>query len=201
MLITNKLAQLSESERLRYQHELMSVKVITDKQNNHIIKLEEEGKLRKLDQEIIGNQLKNLYIAIESLSHRKFIEDKFTFELNNQRREFEDLYQEKEETDFELSELLNDRDKLRNDLKEIVRSRILLVREKEIYAQTTKGIILSLEAKSLKIIAELKEKLEEFAKLDKSFKMVNNERDKLKERLQKLKTKRYRVDINQKLCK
>lgn len=201
MPITNKLANLSESERVRYQRELMSVKVTTDKQNNHIIKLTEEGKLRQLDQEIIGNQLKNLYKAIENLSHRKFIEDKFAFELNNQRKEVADLSQEKKDTDLEFSELLNDRDKLRMDLKEIIRSRSLLMKEKEIYAQTTKVIIASLEAKNLKIAAEYAEKIEELTKLDMTLKMVSNERDKLKERLQKLKSKRFRVDVNQKLCK
>jgi chromosome segregation ATPase len=179
----------------------MTVKVLIDKQKNHIIKLTSEGSLRELDQENIGNQLKNLYKAIHNLSHRKFIEDKFSFELDKQKTKYKVLYLGKEQTDRELSELLNERDKLRTDLKDVVRSRSTLVKEKNVYARTTKETIASLEAKMHKLAAEHSEKLKELEKLDKSFKMVSNERDKFKERLKKQKNKRYRVDVNQKLCK
>ena len=62
--------QASETERLQYQHELNNIKVIIDKQRNSIIKLTEDKRLGELDKEIIGNQLKNLYKAIESLSSK-----------------------------------------------------------------------------------------------------------------------------------
>lgn len=52
------LAQKSESERIRYQSELMSVKILIDRHQNSIIKLTEEARLKELDHEIIGNQLK-----------------------------------------------------------------------------------------------------------------------------------------------
>ena len=74
--------QASENELRDCQNHLMNQKVITDKQKNKIIKLNEEASLSQLDQEIIGNQLQNLYKAIENLSSKKFVEDKFTFELN-----------------------------------------------------------------------------------------------------------------------
>jgi chromosome segregation ATPase len=42
---------------------------------------------------------------------------------------------------------------------------------------------------------------DEFNRLDKAHKILCNERDKMKQRLIKLKNKRQRVDVNQKICK
>lgn len=142
-----------------------------------------------------------MYKAIESLSDKKYVEDKFTFELDSLNSKYQEICGEKYIADQQIKTLLHERDKLRNDLKEIVKSRLLLIKDKEAFAKQTKERIAVLEADLLAKNNSLVAKQEEFAKLDKSFKMMTNERDKLKERLQRLKNKRLRVDVNQKLCK
>ena len=97
--------------------------------------------------------------------------------------------------------LMGERDRLRNDLQDMVRSRVILIKDKEAFAKFSKDKITSLETELAEKVSQLIMKEEEFIKLDKSFKMMTNERDKLKERFQRLKNKRLRVDANQKLCK
>lgn len=136
----------------------------------------------KLDQEVIGTQLKNLYESIQSLSNKKFVEDKFKFEIDNLNMIYKELQNEKIVIDYQAKALLNDRDKLRSDLKEMVKSRQNIIREKEIYAKATKERISELENNLQQKDNELSKKQDEFAKLDKLHKIMANERDKLKDR-------------------
>lgn len=179
----------------------MYVKVEVEKHQNYIIKLVEEARLKELDHEIIGNQLKNMYKAIESLSHKKFVEDKFTFEISNLNSKYQELLKDKVICDTQIKNLMTERDKLRKDLGDIVKSRLLLIKDKELYARATKDRIAVLETELQQKNQSLLNQQDEFFKLDKAYKSVMNERLKLKERLQRLKNKRLRVDVNQKLCK
>lgn len=175
-------SQSCDGERLNSQNELLNVKVDLDRKNNYIIKLLEEVSLIKLDQEVIGTQLKNLYESIQSLSNKKFVEDKFKFEIDNLNMIYKELQNEKIVIDYQAKALLNDRDKLRSDLKEMVKSRQNIIREKEIYAKATKERISELENNLQQKDNELSKKQDEFAKLDKLHKIMANERDKLKDR-------------------
>lgn len=181
------------------QGELGRWRVQADRQKNLIIKLTEEGRLKDLDHEIFGNQLGNLYKAIENLSGKKFIEDRHMFEMEEMERRLGEAISEREREEAVNRSLLVERDRLRGDLREMIRSRKMLVQDKEIYARATKEKIGGLEGE----LAEKKKALEvredEWLRLDKAFRMIMNERDKLKERLQRLKNKRLRVDVNQKL--
>jgi hypothetical protein len=193
------LALRAERLRERYQGELLKSKVKVDKQMNLIIKLTEEGRLKDLDHEIFGNQLGNLYKAIENLSGKKFVEDRHAFEMDEAKRSYEEVLMERNKEEICNKVLLNERDKLRQDLREMIKSRKLLIQDKEIYARATKDKISSLEVELMTKKKALDFKEDEFLKLDKAFKMLLNERDKLKDRLQRLKNKRLRVDVNQKL--
>lgn len=186
---------------MHYENALMSAKVVIEKSQNRIIKLVEESRLKSLDHEIIGNQLKNMYKAIDSLSGKKFIEDKFTFEIANLNQKHDELVSKNAQAELHNRTLLTERDRLRTELKDMVKSRMMIIKDKEIYAKATKDRIFVLESELQQQNAKLADQQDEFAKLDKSFKMMSTERDKLKEHLARLKNKRQRVDVNQKFCK
>ena len=144
-------------------------------------------RLEQLDKEIIGNQLKNLYKAIESLSNKKYVEDKFSFQIDNLESKYQVLSGEKYVVDEEIKSLLQERDRLRSDLKEMINSRINLLREKEAFVKYSKEKITALETDLALKVSQLILKEEDYAKLDRTFKMMSNERDKLRERFKRLK--------------
>ena len=108
---------------------------------------------------------------------------------------------EKQNLEIRYSSLLEERDRLRNDLRDLAKARLNLIKEKEVYSQITKQKISQLEIELQNKNTELENKVEEYEKLDKNHRIISNERDKLKDRIQKLRNKRMRVDVNQKLCK
>ena len=61
----------------------MTIKYWFIGRSNETIKLTEDIGLEQLDIEINGNQLKYLHKAIESLSNKKYVEDKFSFPIDN----------------------------------------------------------------------------------------------------------------------
>ena len=76
-------------ERLESQHELMTTKYWFISRSNETIKPTEDNRLEQLDKEIIGNQLKYLHKAIESLSNKKYVEDKFSFPIDNLKSKYQ----------------------------------------------------------------------------------------------------------------
>lgn len=108
---------------------------------------------------------------------------------------------EKEELNYKISNLIEERDGLRIDMRDIARARTNLIIEKTAYAQITNQKLTELENSLKKKNQIVESKHEEFLEVKKLMRGTTNERDKLKERIQKLKNKRLRVDVNQKLCK
>ena len=144
-------------------------------------------RLSELDKEIIGNQLKNLYVAIENLSNKKYVEDKFAFQIDDLEKKYQNLINEKNVADVEIKTLIHDRDRLRSDLKEMINSRLNLLKEKEAFVKYSKDKITTLETDLAQKVSQLILKEDEYSKLDRTFKMMCNERDKLRERFKRLK--------------
>ncbi len=70
-------AKWTEQERFRYQKRVSEAKLENEAQSNEIIKLRQTSLHTALEQEIISNQLKNLYDSIQNLSEKKYVEDRF----------------------------------------------------------------------------------------------------------------------------
>ncbi|CAI2385299.1 unnamed protein product [Moneuplotes crassus] len=205
------LSDISESERVIYRRKFRDAKVSSDRQKNQIIKLTEEARLRQLDQEVLRNQLKNLYKAVNNLSGKgsddeqssnsKCDEDKFIFQLKEEKKKTEEIIDEKKVLEYTINDLLEERDGLRIDLKDMAKARMNLLQDHKVYGQRINQEMHELKDKYKKATETLNIKEEELVTLNLSMKGVTSERDKLKEKIQKLKNKRQRVDINQKMCK
>lgn len=125
-----------------------------------IIKLKQEAGVNKLEEEIFGNQLKNLYNSIHALSNKKFVEDKFNFELESSKQNYHKLDGEKGVIQEEVKALIHDRDRLRVDLQDVVKSRLMIMKDKELYAKGMKEKTSQLENQLQKKTDDLEKKTE-----------------------------------------
>lgn len=127
------------------------------------MKMQQESSVMKLEEEIYIGQLRNLYFAVESLSSKKLNEDLFNFE----KQVFEDkqvsYMSEIQTLDKETSRLLNERDRCRSDLKEMIKGRHLMIKEKQNYAKQMNVKVTGLEKDLEDIIAKLTLVEEEYA--------------------------------------
>lgn len=67
----------------------------------------------------MGDQLKSLFDAIDSLGHSKKQNDKDEFQAEVLKRKLKKLIKTSTKTENDYQNILSDRDKLRIDLKEI----------------------------------------------------------------------------------
>ena len=93
-----------------------------------------------------------------------------------------------------------ERDKLRKELRDLANARSYLVAEKDKNAATFKEQIADLEKSLRAKEVELETKCTDYLKLDRMFRMATEEREKMRQRLVKLKMKKV-TNPNQKLCK
>ena len=77
--------------------------------------------LKEVEADIKGDQLKSLYEAVAHLGEGKKQADKKQFELDGVLRNFGELRFEKEFQEQELQSTIQERDKLRQELKELSR--------------------------------------------------------------------------------
>ena len=116
LLDAEKFAKWAEKQRLGYQKQVSNQKLLTDKQSNEIIKLKQTQSLVNLEEEIFGNQLKNLYNAIENLSSKKFVETKFSFQISELEKTKKFLTNKVNSLESNLRTLLTERDKYLNEV-------------------------------------------------------------------------------------
>lgn len=80
-------------------------------------------------------------------------------------------------------------------------SRTQMQKDKETFAAQMKEKVNKLDLDLKEKQQELKKLDEEFTKVDKQNKQLLMEREKMKQRLGKLKSKKYKGDQNEKICK
>mmetsp|Transcript_25638 Transcript_25638/g.24937 ORF Transcript_25638/g.24937 Transcript_25638/m.24937 type:complete len:137 (+) Transcript_25638:1226-1636(+) len=136
-----------------------------------------------MEGDIMGDQLKRLYDAITFLGEGKKHADKIQFQLDQYRDKIEVMNQDKEIINSELQSALVERNKNQNDLKEVVRTMKKMQEDKEKLVTLLKEKMnaLDLEAKTFEM--EAKKWNEEFNKADKQVKALQNERDKMRQRI------------------
>lgn len=193
-------ASVSELYRQQFASKLQNEKVKNEKSENTMMELKYQLSLKDMEADIMGDQLKSLYVAISNLGEGKKQADKKQFELDQQVKSFQNLLYEKEQIDHEYQSTMMDRDKLRTELKDMARIMKKNSEDKEKTMQQMKDKQQSTDDALKTALEEAAKFQEEFQKSDKVVKVLQNERDKMRQRIQKLKNRRN-YNINQKICK
>ena len=66
---------------MRFVHQLSEEKIRNERLSNKLYKASATSTFTKVEEEIIANQLNSLYASINGLSDKKFVEDKFMFQI------------------------------------------------------------------------------------------------------------------------
>eukprot|EP00347_Sterkiella_histriomuscorum_P024062 403332433 len=194
-------AQISEHYRKHYAELLRDQLLINDQIKYQLQEVTSSKTLNEAKYEIIEEQLKFLYNSLQSLANAKNLEDKFQFKIDTLQLQYNSMMSEKSDMMDNLRRTTSERDESRDFLKEMTASRTMLLKEKEAFATSMKDKVAQLELDLKSTKSELDKLNEDFQKLEKFNKQMLNERDKMKQRLVKLKNRRFKIDQEQKICK
>mmetsp|Transcript_27588 Transcript_27588/g.26622 ORF Transcript_27588/g.26622 Transcript_27588/m.26622 type:complete len:174 (-) Transcript_27588:86-607(-) len=173
----------------------MQEKIINERLANENIALKHRFNVLKMENEIVSENLGRLYESLEQLGNVKMVEDRLNVIIDKTSEQKNDIV-------FELDQLksdtakhsmeLSDSHSLIKDLQ-IKVARMLVDKEKQ--ANSGKETIQVLQQERDDAINERNAKVEELNALNKIFLQTQNEREKLRQRIMKLKKRRL-VDLN-----
>ena len=95
-------ATVSEGYRKEFASCLQNEKVKNERSLNQIIELRYQHSIKNMENDIMGDQLKSLFIAINSLGEGKKQADKKQFELDDVLRRVDDIHFDKNVQESEL---------------------------------------------------------------------------------------------------
>ena len=142
-----------------------------------------------------------LYESINAISNAKYLEDKFQLEIDRQATLISTIQEEKVDLDERLKVVFKERDDFRDMVREMVDVKARADREKVQFTMMTKATIHKHEQSIKKLTSDLDKKLDETLKLDQENKVLKAEREKMKQRIIKLKSRKGKVDQGIKMCK
>lgn len=98
------LVSQSETQRKEYSQLLQNEKVKNERQSNYITDLKQKIQIKLMETDIMGDQLKSLFDAIESLSDKKKMNDQEDFEAEVLTRKIKQLVKgtNKAESDYQV---------------------------------------------------------------------------------------------------
>ena len=192
----------SEADRKRITNVLHEERWRNDKLKNKSVELENGYSLLRMENEIVGEKLKGMHLAIQSICSRHFLEEKLQGEVL-------ELCQTATHLSGYTSELLTglhstqlEKDKLREDLIEQTTYLNEIRAERDKIGVNAKDRILSLKSE-LDQAREEREKFKtEVGKLEKKYKDLGDEHDKLRQKLKHIRLKRKQYgEGEEKLCR
>ena len=101
----------------------------------------------------------------------------------------------------ELSKILHERDKLRRDLKDMANARTAAIAERDDEARKSREQVAMRDKEVKDLREEMQRATDELQRMEKQFKSMRAERDKLKHKIVRIKNRKLKVDVNQKLCR
>lgn len=150
---------------------------------------------------MLEEQFTLLFNSIETISNAKNLEDKFDVQISVLASNLEKQNQENTVTKNFVRETTLERDQYRKHTEELLKQKQNLETEKQTQFDTFKKRMFELDRDMKAKTEEANETFEAKCLLDKEKKNLIAEREKMKDRIKKLKQKKGKFDISQKVCK
>ena len=151
--------------------------------------------------QVLEEQFTLLYNSIETISNAKNIQDKFEQELELFKVHLEKQSQENSVLSKYVKETTAERDYYRKNTQQLLEKKMSLEKEKTTQMDAFKKKLFELDREMKLKTEDCKENFEMKLQLEKEKKNLIAEREKMKERIKKLKTKKGKFDVQQKVCK
>lgn len=191
----------SEHYRKKFSEKLRAALQQNDDLNNQLFEFAQNKQLNQISYEIVHKKLQMLYESINAISNAKNLEDKYQFEITNQKELIETLKAEKVQLECEHRETFKLKDQYADDCKELSDAKNKIEKQMFIQAVNAKETSSKLHSQLMKANADLEEKVNELMKLEKMWADLKQENQRQKQRIQKLKSRKGRMDVGFKQCK
>jgi len=192
----------SEGDRKRLSNVLHEERWRNDKLKNKSVELENGYSLLRMENEIVGEKLKGMHLAIQSICSRHFLEEKLHSEVQSLASTTTRLSDYSTELLSDLRTAQLEKDKLREDLIEQTSYMSEIRADRDKIGTSAKDRILSLKSE----LDQAREEREKFktdvGKLEKKYKDLGDEHDKLRQKLKHIRLKRKQYgEGEEKLCR
>eukprot|EP00347_Sterkiella_histriomuscorum_P014287 403361452 len=204
--MTQQISQLkdlfifNEDRRREFSDQLQKEKSKNEKIGNNCIEYLQRAALLEMENDVMGEKLQRLYDAMDSLGTSKVIQDKYEAILLIEQREKISQAAQIEILQMDYNKVLGERDDCNAVIKDQQGKLLTLQVEKGRQQMFFKDKVLMLEKEKEEAITNMQNKQEEFLNIVNQMRIVTNEREKLKQKIQKLKKRRI-IDFNQKICR
>ncbi|CDW73124.1 ankyrin repeat domain containing protein [Stylonychia lemnae] len=196
----NNLFKINEQQRKTISQCCNDTRIQNEKLNNRVIELKQLLAIVRMENNIMGDQLKLLHNSFSNIGDCEKIQNKCNFELSRGYELNEERINELNEIQVELSKALEENTEIRSIMRDLNANKKKLIEDKEKFLHFFKEKMNQMETELNESKTSKEQIKEEFTKLEKLLISVTNEREKLKIKIQKLKNRRA-VDLDQKICK
>ena len=195
------MSQFNENMRRRCQHELNQKLSQIDCQNNKIFQMEQNRQLYMMKYEVLEEQFTLLFNSIETISNAKNLEDKYDLKIESLENQIKEQSSENKMLETYVRETTADRDNYRKHTNQLINEKNKLEKEKTTQMETFKKRLMELDRDMKQRGEELNESQEAKLYLEKEKKHLIAEREKMKDRIKKLKQRKGKFDVASKVCK
>lgn len=154
------------------------------------MELENGYSLLRMENEIVGEKLKGMHLAIQSVATRKFLEDKLGEEVTLMGSGLSSLGKLQVQTEASLTSCVFEKDQTRDEAIAMVANFNEVRADRDKIAGQAKDRIVSLKNELDHSRDELERLRGDFSKLEKKYKDLGDEHDKLRQKLKIIRMKR-----------
>ena len=172
-----------------------------DNQVNRNFMLDQNKQLYNTKYEVLEEQFTLLFNSIETISNAKNLEDKFVQQIAINETNLSKQNEENRVLNKYVKETTADRDYYRKETQNLLEAKLKLEKQTAQTLDTFKKRLMELDRELKQKTEEANETFESKQALEKEKKNLVAEREKMKDRIKKLKQKKGKFDIQQKTCK
>lgn len=142
-----------------------------------------------------------IFESVNKITNAKNLEDKYKIEITRLKDHLKVLLNEKKEIENKAIRTIKEKDTHRDDARQVQEARLKIEKQYTSFQKSAKETITELNNNIRKFNAENKDLFEEKTKADQQIKTLADERDKMRQRIVKLKLRKGKFDYGLKMCK
>lgn len=207
-LVYNQLQELRigyvtcEKEKHQLTTELHEERALNDKYKNKATELEHRNSLLRMENDVIGERLKGLYEAFESILGKNSFEEKIRQEFKDTSLASASLAGFINHLDQGLLKTCSERDQLKDDFNEAVKYRIEMKGDRDKLFARLKKDAAKWETEFKRVDDERNKMQSDYVELEKRSKIISEEQDKTRQKLKQMRIKRRQFgEMEEKVCR
>jgi chromosome segregation ATPase len=207
-LVYNQLQELKigfiqcEKDKHQLTTELHEERALNDKYKNKATELEHRNSLLQMENDVIGERLKGLYVAFESILGKNSFEEKIRQEFKDASLASASLAGFIDHLDRGLLKTCSERDQLKDDFNEAVKYRIEMKSDRDKLFTRLKKDGTKWETEFKRVDEERNKMQSDYTELEKQSKILSEEQDKTRQKLKQMRIKRRAFgEMEEKVCR